>query len=41
MVHLPSDIRQSYYTAKYNIDVKRITVGLSQQVAILSTFLDV
>lgn len=41
MVHLPSDIRQSYYIAKYNIDVNRITVGLSRQVAILSTFLDV
>lgn len=41
MVHLPSDIRQSYYTAKYNMDVNRITVGLSQQVAIFSTFLDV
>lgn len=41
MVHLPSDIRQSYYTAKYNIDVNRVIVGLSQQVAILSTFLDV
>lgn len=41
MVHLPSDIRQSYHTAKYNIDVNRITVGLSQQVTILSTFLDV
>ncbi len=41
MVYLPSDIRQSYYTAKYNIDANRITVGLSQQVTILSTFLDV
>lgn len=41
MVYLPFDIRQSHYTAKYNIDVNRITVGLSQPVAILSTFLDV
>lgn len=41
MVCLPFDIRQSYHTTKYNIDVNRITVGLSQQVAILSTFLDV